>query len=337
MLHLKNSLSIIIAIYNRKDELFELLQSLSFQSDKDFEVIIVDDGSLIPLLPTVELFQDQLNIQFFRKENSGPGLTRNYGARRAKNDWLVFVDSDVIVEKDYIENIKKDIIEIPCDAFGGADKAHKGFNLMQKAISYSMTSVFTTGGIRGSKKAVTRFQPRSFNMGVKKSAFEEVGGFSEMRIGEDPDLSMTLWEYGFTTAFFDNIGVYHKRRVDFGKFSKQVYQFGCARPILNQRHPNYVKISFAFPSLFLIGFVLGFIEYFFLKRSFILALYGLYTWLIFFHALWKTKNISIASLAMVSTYIQMFSYGYGFLKSWFKLNILRQKPEEAFPNHFYKK
>ena len=329
------TISIIIAIYNRKDELFELLNSLSHQTDKDFEIIIVDDGSKIDLRPTTELFKESLNIQFFRKDNSGPGLSRNYGARRAKNDWLVFVDSDVIVEKDYIENIKKNIHEIHCDAFGGADKAHKGFNLMQKAISYSMTSVFTTGGIRGSKKAVSKFQPRSFNMGVRKSAFEKVGGFSEMRIGEDPDLSMKLWENGFTTAFFDNIGVYHKRRVDFGKFSKQVYQFGCARPILNQRHPNYVKISFAFPSVFLLGYVLGFIEYFTLQKGLILGFYGLYTFIVFFHALILTKNISIAAMAVISTYIQMFSYGYGFLKSWILLNIFRQKPEEAFPSHFH--
>ncbi len=332
-----NSISIIIAIFNRKDELFELLNSLSFQTDKDFEVIIVDDGSKIALLPTVELFQDRLQIQYFKKENSGPGLSRNYGARRAKNNWLVFVDSDVIVEKDYIQNIKKDLTEIPCDAFGGADKAHKGFNLVQKAISYSMTSVFTTGGIRGSKNSVTKFQPRSFNMGVKKEVFEKVGGFSEMRIGEDPDLSMTLWENGFTTAFFDDIAVYHKRRVDFGKFSKQVYQFGCARPILNQRHPNYVKISFAFPSLFLLGFVLGFFESFILNKGFILCLYGLYIILIFFHALYKTKNISIASLAITSSFIQLFSYGYGFLKSWILLNIMKMKPQEAFPKHFHQK
>ncbi|KIA83349.1 glycosyl transferase family 2 [Kaistella solincola] len=331
-----NSISLIIAIYNRKDELFELLNSLSHQTDKDFEVIIVDDGSLLDLRHTTELFKDSLQIEFFRKENSGPGLSRNFGAKRAKNDWLVFVDSDVIVETDYIQNIKKNLAEIPCDAFGGADKAHKGFNLMQKAISYSMTSVFTTGGIRGNKKAVTKFQPRSFNMGVRKSAFEKVGGFSEMRIGEDPDLSMKLWEIGFTTAFFGDIGVYHKRRVDFGKFSKQVYQFGCARPILNQRHPKFVKISFAFPSLFLLGYILGFIQYFFLRNGLILGFYGLYTFLVFFHALFVTKNISIATMAIISTYIQMFSYGYGFLKSWILLNIFRQKPEEAFPAHFHK-
>ena len=330
------TISIIIAIYNRKDELFELLNSLSHQTDKDFEVIIVDDGSQINLRPTAELFQESLTIEFFRKDNSGPGLSRNYGAKRAKNDWLVFVDSDVIVEKDYIQNIKNNLEKNPCDAFGGADKAHKGFNLMQKAISYSMTSVFTTGGIRGNKKAISKFQPRSFNMGVRKSAFEKVGGFSEMRIGEDPDLSMKLWENNFTTAFFDNIGVYHKRRVDFGKFSRQVYQFGCARPILNQRHPKYVKISFAFPTFFLVGYLLGILEYFLFKKGLILGIYGLYTFLVFFHALLKTKNISIAAMAIIATYIQMFSYGYGFLKSWILLNILREKPEDAFPSHFHK-
>lgn len=331
-----NTISVIIAIYNRKDELFELLNSLSLQSDKDFEVIIVDDGSLLNLRPTTDLFRDTLNIEFYRKENSGPGLSRNYGARRAKNDWLVFLDSDVIVETDYIANIKNNLSNTPCDAFGGADKAHKGFNLMQKAISYAMTSFFTTGGIRGSTKSLSKFQPRSFNMGVRKSAFQEVGGFSEMRIGEDPDLSMRLWENGFTTAFFNNIGVYHKRRTDFGKFSKQVYQFGCARPILNQRHPKYVKISFAFPSLFLLGYVLGFISYFFFQQGLILGFYGLYTFIVFFHALVKTRNISIAAMAIIASYIQLFSYGYGFLKSWFLLNMMRRKPEDAFPSHFHK-
>ncbi|CAD7812663.1 Putative glycosyltransferase EpsH [Chryseobacterium aquaeductus] len=330
------TISIVVAIFNRRDELFELLNSLTFQTDKAFEIIIVDDGSLIDLKPTINNFDGILDIKYFRKDNSGPGLSRNYGSKRASNEWLVFVDSDVIVEKDYIQNIKKDILTIPCDAFGGADKAHRGFNLMQKAISYSMTSVFTTGGIRGNKKSVSKFQPRSFNMGVKKEVFEKVGGFSEMRIGEDPDLSMTLWENGFTTAFFDDIAVYHKRRVDFGKFSKQVYQFGCARPILNQRHPKYVKLSFAFPSLFLLGYVLGFLEYFFLARGIILALYGLYTIMVLIHAMIVTKNIAIAGMAVISTYIQMFSYGYGFLKSWILLNVFRMKPEDAFPKHFHR-
>lgn len=334
---MQKTISIVVAIFNRKDELFELLNSLIAQTDKDFEVIIVDDGSFVDLLPTVETFKEMLNIQYFKKANSGPGLSRNYGANRAKNDWLVFVDSDVIVEKDYIENIKKNLEKTDCAAFGGADKAHKGFNLLQKAISYSMTSVFTTGGIRGSKKAVTRFQPRSFNMGVNKEIFLKIGGFSEMRIGEDPDLSMTIWENGYQTAFFDDIGVYHKRRTDLGKFSKQVYQFGCARPILNQRHPDYVKPTFWFPTLFLLGYVAGILEYFLLQKGFILACYGFYTLVIFLHALYLTKNIAIAAQAIITTYIQMFSYGYGFLESWIKLNVLKMKPEVAFPKHFHQK
>ncbi len=331
------TLSLIIAIYNRKDELFELLQSLSQQSDKEFEVIIVDDESQIALLPTVELFESSLQISFYRKENTGPGLSRNYGAARAKGDYLVFVDSDVIVETNYIEEIKKSILAFEPDAFGGADKAHKGFNLMQKAISYAMTSFFTTGGIRGRKKGIGKFQPRSFNMGVKRSVFKEVGGFSDLRIGEDPDLSMTLWEKGYQTAFFDTIAVYHKRRTDFGKFSRQVYQFGVARPILNQRHPKYVKASFAFPSLFLIGYLLGIVAYYVFSSPLLLVLYGFYTFLIFFHALAKTLNISIAALSVIASYIQLFSYGWGFLSSWVSLNVLRKNPREAFPNHFYKK
>lgn len=334
---MQKTISIVVAIFNRKDELFELLNSLIAQTDKDFEVIIVDDGSFVDLLPTVETFKEMLNIQYFKKANSGPGLSRNYGANRAKNDWLVFVDSDVIVEKDYIENIKKNLEKTDCAAFGGADKAHKGFNLLQKAISYSMTSVFTTGGIRGSKKAVTRFQPRSFNMGVNKEIFLKIGGFSEMRIGEDPDLSMTIWENGYQTAFFDDIGVYHKRRTDLGKFSKQVYQFGCARPILNQRHPDYVKPTFWFPTLFLLGYVAGILEYFLLQKGFVLACYGFYTLVIFLHALYLTKNIAIAAQAIITTYIQMFSYGYGFLESWVKLNVLKMKAEDAFPKHFHQK
>jgi len=329
------TLSIIVAIFNRKDELFELLNSLCFQTDLNFEVIVVDDGSNIALLPTIELFKDRLNIEFFRKVNSGPGLSRNYGAARAKGEYLIFLDSDVTLENDYISSVRSSLNEMPCDAFGGADKAHRGFNLMQKAISYAMTSLFTTGGIRGNKKGIGKFQPRSFNMGVRKEAFVAVGGFSELRIGEDPDLSMTLWEHGYTTAFFDTIAVYHKRRTDFGKFSRQIHQFGVARPILNQRHPQFVKLTFAFPSLFLIGYILGVVAYYGFSSPMLLLFYGFYTFLVFFHALIKTGNISIAGLSVIASYIQLFSYGWGFLESWFRLNVLKQDPKVAFQRHFH--
>ena len=327
------SISIIVAIYNRRDELTELLDSLLVQEDKDFEIVIVDDGSSVELLPVVDLYQGKLNIQYFKKQNSGPGLSRNYGAERAKNSWLVFLDSDVVVPRDYIKNIKNNLQTEPTDAFGGADKADENFSNLQKAISYSMTSVFTTGGIRGSKKAVSKFQPRSFNMGVNKAVFSAVGGFSDMRIGEDPDLSMRLWENGFSTCFYENIAVYHKRRTSLKKFSKQVYQFGVARPILNQRHPQYTKPTFWFPSLFLLGFLGSLLLGFWTKIP--LLLYTFYTLLIFVHSLFKMKSLPISVLTIVTTYVQMFSYGWGFLNSWVKLNILNQTPKKAFPTHFY--
>lgn len=332
---METSISIIVAIFNRKEELTELLNSLSEQTDKDFEVIVVDDGSSVDLLPVVEDFQSRLDIQYFKKENSGPGLSRNYGAERAKNEWLVFLDSDVEVETDYIQSIKRNLLKNPTDAFGGADKADEGFSPLQKAISYSMTSVLTTGGIRGSKKSVSKFQPRSFNMGVNRCVFLEVGGFSEMRIGEDPDLSMTLWEKGYTTQFYEDIAVYHKRRTNISKFAKQVYEFGVARPILNQRHPQYTKLTFWFPSLFLLGWLFSCICVFLFGIRIFMSVYIVYFLLIFFHSSFKNRSVYIGGLSVFATMVQMFSYGRGFLESWFKLNILNQPAKEAFPKHFH--
>lgn len=332
---METSISIIVAIFNRKEELTELLNSLSKQTDGDFEVIVVDDGSSVDLLPVVEDFQSRLDIQYFKKENSGPGLSRNYGAERAKNEWLVFLDSDVEVETDYIQSIKRNLLKNPTDAFGGADKADEGFSPLQKAISYSMTSVLTTGGIRGSKKSVSKFQPRSFNMGVNRCVFLEVGGFSEMRIGEDPDLSMTLWEKGYTTQFYEDIAVYHKRRTNISKFAKQVYEFGVARPILNQRHPQYTKLTFWFPSLFLLGWLFSCICVFLFGIRIFMSVYIVYFLLIFFHSSFKNRSVYIGGLSVFATMVQMFSYGRGFLESWFKLNILNQPAKEAFPKHFH--
>lgn len=332
---MKKSISIIIAIFNRKDELSDLLFSLTKQTDADFEVIVVDDGSEVDLLPIIEEFKIKLNLKYFKKTNSGAGLSRNFGVEKASGEWVIFLDSDVIVEQDYIQNVRKNLVKNPADAFGGADKADKNFNVLQKAISYSMTSVLTTGGIRGSKKSVGKFQPRSFNMGVKKTAFEQVGGFSEMRIGEDPDLSMTLWENGFQTKFYDDIAVYHKRRTDLIKFAKQVYQFGVARPILNQRHPKYVKPTFWFPTLFLLGLIFSVFCEVFLNFSLFLQVFCVYVVMVFLHSSWGYKNLNIGVLSVLATLVQMFSYGWGFLLSWVKLNIQKKAPKEAFPKHFY--
>lgn len=327
--------SFIIAIYNRKEELNELLLSLSVQNNRDFEVLVIDDGSSQDLRPIVDFYKDSLDVQFYRKSNSGPGLTRNYGAQFSRGEWLIFLDSDVIVEPDYLVQVNAWLTDHTLDAFGGADKAHPGFNIFQKAVSYAMTSPLTTGGVRGSKRGIGRFQPRSFNMGVKRSVFLEIGGFSDMRIGEDPDLSMTLWEYGFKTDFIPNISVFHKRRTDWKKFSTQVYQFGIARPILNLRHPRYTKLSYWFPSFFLLGFILAIVHSFFFHFPWTLMFYGLYTLMIFVHSLWTVRNISVAYLALQVTYVQMFSYGYGFLESFVKINLLRKDYRKAFPKHFY--
>lgn len=330
-LHLK--ISIIIAVYNRKDELQELLFSLINQTDKNFEIVIVDDGSQEKLEPIVSTYAEVLDIKYYYKSNSGAGLSRNSGAEHASGNYYIFLDSDCIAPVHYIENVRKELRFNYVDAFGGADSADKNFNDLQKAISYSMTSLLTTGGIRGNKKAINKFQPRSFNMGISKEAFKSVGGFSELRVGEDPDLSLTLWEKGFKTRFFPECKVFHKRRTSLKKFANQVYHFGIARPILNQRHPNFSKITFWFPSLFLIFTVLSLVLSIVNYRCIFPLLF--YCCAIFLDSSYKNRSIKIGLISLLTTFIQFFSYGFGFLQSYIKLNILNREPKEAFPSHFY--
>lgn len=349
--------SIIIAIYQREDELKELLQSLIHQTDSDFETIVVDDGSPDSLEVVVNPFKSKLSIHYFHKENSGPAKSRNYGMQQASGNYFIFLDSDTTAPPDYIETIRKELMGNYVDAFGGPDAAGKDFTDMQKAITFSMTSFLTTGGIRGGKKHVGKFQPRSFNMGISKKAFKSTGGFGNLRIGEDPDLSMTLWESGFETRLFSDARVFHKRRTSLKKFAKQVYQFGVARPILNQRHPKYTKLTFWFPGLFLLysvfcmiyftfsffsiksnfnleGFWIS-LNYFSLLWLFILPLI-LYLCLIFFFSAVRFRNLKVGLLSVITTLTQFFFYGFGFLKSWILLNIFKIKPEKAFPGHFSK-
>jgi len=335
--------SIIIAVYQRKDELTELLQSLAKQSYSDFEVVVVDDGSPNPLESIVEKCQSNLKIQYFHKENSGPAQSRNFGMEYASGDYFIFLDSDTVVPKNYIETVRKELTENFVDAFGGPDAADESFTALQKAISFSMTSFLTTGGIRGGKRHIGKFQPRSFNMGISKNAFEKTGGFGNLRIGEDPDLSMALWENGFETRLFPEAKVYHKRRTSLKKFAKQVYLFGVARPILNQRHPEYLKLTFWFPSLFIIGLGLSFLCYLISTQThgwircvsgILLLLYLIYFLLIWIISTIQYKNLKVGILSVLTTFIQFSCYGYGFLKSWISLNIFRKKAENVFPGHF---
>lgn len=230
--------SVIIPVYNRPDEVDELLQSLTTQHFKDFEVIVVEDGSSVPCEAIVNKYQGKLDIHYYAKPNSGPGQTRNYGAERSGGDYLIILDSDCILPEGYFDAVEQELSATPADAFGGPDRAHSSFTDIQKAINYSMTSFFTTGGIRGGKKKMDKFYPRSFNMGVRREVYQALGGFSNMRFGEDIDFSIRIFKGGYRCRLFPGAWVYHKRRTDFKKFFKQVHNSGIARINLYKNIPN---------------------------------------------------------------------------------------------------
>jgi len=259
--------SIIIPVYNRPNELEDLLHSLSCQIYTNFEVIVVDDGSSALCKNIVEKYNHKLSIRYFYKSNSGPGQSRNYGAKESKGDYLIFLDSDCIVPNQYVATIEQELTEKKVGLFGGPDKAHFSFTNIQKAINYSMTSVLTTGGIRGNKRSIDRFYPRSFNMGIEKKEFENVGGFSDMRFGEDIDFSIRVLNSGCQSRLFVNSWVYHKRRTDFKKFFKQIFNSGMARINLSKRHPKSLKIVHIFPALFTLYFFVSIYHHIFYGLS----------------------------------------------------------------------
>ncbi|MFN0728992.1 glycosyltransferase [Polaribacter gochangensis] len=312
---MKLHFSIIIPVYNRPNEIDELLESLTLQDfTDDFEVLIVEDGSSEKSEVIVEKYQKQLNLKYFFKENSGAGASRNFGMQTASGNYFIILDSDVIVPKQYLTEVKKRLENNFTDAFGGPDAAHQSFTSLQKAINYSMTSVLTTGGIRGKKNAVGKFQPRSFNLGLSKAAFEKTNGFADLKVGEDIDLTFRLWENGFETQLIEKAFVYHKRRSAIRQFFKQTFAFGTARPQLNKRYPETAKLTYWFPALFIIGFDISVIAALFGFWQFI-AFYGFYFILIFLDSLFQNKNIIVAFLSMITSFTQHLGYGLGFLES----------------------
>ncbi|WP_271406130.1 glycosyltransferase [Tenacibaculum soleae] len=314
---MKLKFSLIIPVYNRPKEIDELLESLTKQDFlDDFEVIIVEDGSDNSSQKTVNNYKDKLNLNYFYKENSGAGASRNYGMQQATGNYFIILDSDVIIPPQYLSEVKKALENNFTDAFGGPDAAHKSFTPLQKAINYSMTSVITTGGIRGKKKGIGKFQPRSFNLGLSEVAFSKTNGFSKMKTGEDIDLTFRLWENDFETQLIEKAFVYHKRRSTIGQFFKQTYSFGTARPILNKKYPETAKITYWFPSLFIIGFDISIIFACFGYWQFI-AFYGFYFTLLFIDALIQNKNIKVAFLSIITSFTQFIGYGLGFLESKF--------------------
>jgi len=328
------SLSLIIPVYNRPDEVEELLKSLTNQTVKDFEVVIVEDGSVKKCDTIVNSYSSQLDIKYFFKENSGPGTSRNYGAERANGNYFVILDSDCIIPEKYIEIVLKNLQTDYTDAYGGPDKAHKSFSIFQKAVNYSMTSLFTTGGIRGKSEKADKFYPRSFNMGYSKDVFEKTGGFSKMRFGEDIDMSIRILKYGFKTKLIKDAFVYHKRRTSIKQFFKQVYNSGIARINLYKKYPGSLKIVHAFPSVFITGvFILLLLSILISPYFFIPIL--LHIILIFSDASIKNKSLEIGLISILTSYIQFFGYGFGFLIAFIKRVLLKKQAFEAFKRNFY--
>jgi glycosyltransferase involved in cell wall biosynthesis len=329
--------SLIIPVFNRPDEIKELLESLAASDyQSDFEIVIVEDGSTLTCENVVQGFKDKLNISYYFKPNSGPGDSRNFGMKKASGTYFIIFDSDCIIPSQYLTEVDLALKQSYVDCFGGPDRALVTFSDTQKAINFAMTSFLTTGGIRGGSEKIDKFQPRSFNMGLSKKAFEASGGFGNIHPGEDPDLAIRLWRKGFKTRLFSNAYVYHKRRIDWSKFYKQVNKFGKARPILNSWYSSYSKLTFFFPTVFDFGFLMAFLLSMFGFPIFML-LYGLYFLVLFVVSSVNHKSLKIGLLSLIAVMIQFYGYGIGFLKSFIWVQLLKKKPEQVFPELFFKK
>ncbi|WP_338156658.1 glycosyltransferase [Robiginitalea aestuariiviva] len=332
--------SLVVPVYNRPEELDELLESLKGQVyNAPFEVVVVEDGSQRDSASVVQAYASHLDIQYFTKPNTGPGDSRNYGMRKASGDYFLLVDSDCILPPDYLQIVRDALLADPADCFGGRDAGHPSFSPIQQAISFTMTSPLTTGGIRGRKKAQRNFQPRSFNMGLSRRAFEASGGFGSIHPGEDPDLSLRLLQAGFQLKYIPEAVVFHKRRIDFKSFYRQVKKFGMTRPILNRWHPGTARITYWFPTLFCAGLLFALLLPLFWQHPLSwapLAFAGAYLLALFFAA-WATYgSVYIALLSLPAALIQFAGYGWGFLKSTSLLTFSGKKPQELFPGLFFK-
>ncbi len=317
--------SIIIPLYNRPHEITELLDTLVLQTYKQFEVLVIEDGSIEDAADIVIGFEDKLNVKYFFKKNEGQGFARNYGFERAKGDYFIIFDSDCLIPENYLHIVNNSLAVNPLDAYGGPDAAHHCFTPIQKAISYAMTSPFTTGGIRGNKKGVGQFHPRSFNMGISRRVWEMAGGFIITRSGEDIEYSIRIQKLGFNIGLIPDAKVYHKRRSNFIKFYKQVHFFGRARINIYKFFPKELKLVHFFPAFFTLSLLLTLLGNIFdwpvvALYNFLLAVYIL---LIFFHAYITNKSAKIAFLSILASFILLIAYGLGFMQDFCKRVILK--------------
>ena len=314
--------SIIVPVYNRPDEVDELLESLTSQTLKDFEVVIVEDGSKITCKDVCDKYANILHLHYYYKENSGPGQSRNYGVERAQGEYVIILDSDAVTPPGFMQAIDDELQRQPSDAWGGPDAAHESFTDVQKAISYAMTSFFTTGGIRGGKKQLDKFYPRSFNLGIRREAYLALGGFSKTRFskmslyGEDIDFSIRIYKAGYSCRLFPEAWVWHKRRTDFRKFWRQVYNSGYARINLWRMYPEALKPVHALPSVFTLG-VVGLLVLAPFTCGWSLVLLLLYALLILIDSSIQSKSLKVGFLAVAAVFVQLIGYGIGFLESLF--------------------
>ena len=326
--------SIIIPVFNRPDEVDELLASLCQQTVKDFEVLIIEDGSVKPCKDVCDKYANILDLHYYAKENSGPGQSRNYGAERANGEYVIILDSDVVLPASYLQAVEDELKQNPCEAFGGPDATHPSFTPIQKAISYSMTSFFTTGGIRGGKAKLDKFYPRSFNMGIRRDVYLQLGGFTKMRFGEDIDFSYRIVEAGYMPRLFPEAWVWHKRRTDFRKFFRQVYNSGIARINLEKRHPGTMKLVHLLPTVFTLGVIgLLLITLFWPFACVPIILYNL---LLCIDSSLRNKSLWVGLLSIPAAFVQLMGYGFGFIESWWKRCVLKQDEFTAFEKNFYK-
>lgn len=318
--------SIIIPLYNRPQEIDELLHTLTQQTYTQFEVLIIEDGSKIDAKDIVDSYADSLDIKYFYKENGGQGFARNFGFEHAKGDYFVIFDSDCLIPIDYLEIVKNHLLEHQLDAYGGPDGAHPSFTPVQKAISYSMTSPFTTGGIRGNKKHIGQFHPRSFNMGISREVWERTGGFILTRLGEDIEFSIRIQSMGFKIGLIPDAIVFHKRRTDLKQFYKQLHFFGRARINIYKHFPSELKMVHFFPALFTLFLMASLILNAFANplADFCNTLIAIFILLIFFHS-WKVnKSAKVAFLSIAASFVQLTAYGLGFMQDFWKRIILRK-------------
>lgn len=318
--------SLIIPLYNRPQEIKELLETLVLQTYKTFEVLVIEDGSVNDAEAIVNSFSDQLDVRYFKKPNEGQGFTRNFGFERAKGDYFIVFDSDCLIPHNYLEIVNNSLAANYLDAYGGPDGAHSSFTPTQKAISYAMTSPFTTGGIRGNKKAIGQFHPRSFNMGISRQVWEKAGGFIITRLGEDIEYSIRIHSLGFKIGLIPDAVVYHKRRTNFLQFYKQLHFFGRARINIYKFFPKELKAVHFFPAVFTTGIILTLIFNLLSLKIAILAniLLAVYILLIFFHAWWKNKSVKIAFLSIIAAFTQLIAYGLGFMQDFWKRVIFNR-------------